>query len=157
VRDRGLRPRPDARGRRLRGLGLVPAMTVRSMLAVVRACPPGRGSPTGTRTSCRTTTVRVGPIGYGDGIPRRGSSRHPSSRPGRSTDRRPGLHGPDRGRPRWRRRRAGDPVVLFGPGRTGSPPHRTGRTPAAPSATRSSPHRRTHAAQVRRSDGGATG
>ncbi len=73
---------------------------------------------TGTRASgwCRSGTAT--------GCPRHASSTAPRCSAGgqRAAGRRPGLHGPVRGRPRRRRAsRAGDEVVLFGDGRDGEP------------------------------------
>ncbi len=104
-------------------LGLVPAMTVRARLAVVKPVRAGAGVSYGhTYVTPHDTTVAVVPVGYGDGIPRHGSSRAPVLAAGR---RRPIAGrvcmdqfvldlGDDEAAP-------GDPVVIFGPGRDGEP------------------------------------
>jgi alanine racemase len=56
-------------------LGLVPAMTARARLAMVKRLPAGAGVSYGhTWTAERDTTVALVPVGYGDGVPRQGSS-----------------------------------------------------------------------------------
>lgn len=104
-------------------LGLVPAMTVRARLAVVKPVRAGAGVSYGhTYVTPHDTTVAVVPVGYGDGIPRHGSSRAPVLAAGR---RRPIAGrvcmdqfvldlGDDEAAP-------GDAVVIFGPGRDGEP------------------------------------
>ncbi|HEX6247481.1 MAG TPA: alanine racemase [Nocardioidaceae bacterium] len=104
-------------------LGLVPAMTVRSRLAVVKAVRAGSGVSYGhTYVAPHDTTVGVVPVGYGDGIPRHGSSRAPVLAAGQVR--------PITGRVCMDQfvldlgdaeASAGDPVVLFGPGRDGEP------------------------------------
>lgn len=104
-------------------LGLVPAMTVRARLAVVKPVLAGSGVSYGhTYVTEHDTTVGVVPVGYGDGIPFHASSRGPVLAAGA------------------RRKVAGrvcmdqfvldlgdadaevgDPVVLFGPGTHGEP------------------------------------
>ncbi len=57
-------------------LGLVPAMTVRGRLALVKRIPAGAGVSYGhTYRTPVETTVGVVPMGYGDGVPRHASSR----------------------------------------------------------------------------------
>ena len=57
-------------------LGLVPAMTVRGRLALVKRVPAGAGVSYGhTYRTPAETTVGVVPMGYGDGVPRHASSR----------------------------------------------------------------------------------
>jgi alanine racemase len=104
-------------------LGLVPAMTVRSRLALVKRLRAGAGVSYGhTWTTERDTTVGLVPVGYGDGVPRHASSR---------------AHVLVGGRQRRVAGRvcmdqlvvdlddgeaaAGDPVVLFGTGADGAP------------------------------------
>ena len=59
-------------------LGLRPAMTVRARLATAKRVPAGSGVSYGhTYVTSRDTTVGVVPVGYGDGIPRHGSSVAP--------------------------------------------------------------------------------
>ncbi len=56
-------------------LGLVPAMTVRGRLALVKRVPAGAGVSYGhTYLTPTDTTVGVVPLGYGDGVPRHASS-----------------------------------------------------------------------------------
>jgi alanine racemase len=104
-------------------LGLVPAMTVRGRLALVKPVPAGQGVSYGhTYVTARDTTIGVVPMGYGDGIPRHASSTAPVLAAGRVrtvagrvcmdqfvVD----LEGDEAA--------AGDPVVLFGPGTHGEP------------------------------------
>jgi alanine racemase len=57
-------------------LGLVPAMTARARLAMVKRLTAGAGVSYGhTWTAERDTTVALVPVGYGDGVPRHASSR----------------------------------------------------------------------------------
>jgi alanine racemase len=52
-------------------LGLVPAMTVRTRLALVKDLAPGDAVSYGQRwTADRPTTIGLVPLGYGDGVPR---------------------------------------------------------------------------------------
>lgn len=104
-------------------LGLVPAMTVRGRLALVKAVPAGAGVSYGhTWVAEHDTTLGLVPAGYGEGIPRAASPGAEVLVAGR---RRPlrgrvcmdqvmvDLHGerlPD-----------GTEFVLFGPGRDGEP------------------------------------
>jgi len=63
----GLDPAPG----RTPDLGLVPAMTVRTRLALVKELAPGDGVSYGHRwVADRPTTVGLVPVGYGDGVPR---------------------------------------------------------------------------------------
>ena len=104
-------------------LGLVPAMTVRAGLAVVKTVPAGTGVSYGhTYRTSTETTLGVVPVGYGDGVLRSASSSAEVLAAGRRrriagrvcmdqfvVD----LDG-DRAAP-------GDQVVLFGPGSDGEP------------------------------------
>ncbi|WP_435770125.1 alanine racemase [Nocardioides sp. SYSU DS0651] len=66
----GLDPAPG----RTPDLGLVPAMTVRAPLVMVKDLQPGDSVSYGHRwTADRPTTVGLVPVGYGDGIPRHAS------------------------------------------------------------------------------------
>ena len=57
-------------------LGLVPAMTVRGRLALVKRVDEGAGVSYGhTWVAERPTTLGLVPVGYGDGIPRSASNR----------------------------------------------------------------------------------
>jgi alanine racemase len=117
----GLTPMPEVAGHA--ELGLVPAMTVRSRLAVVKPVRAGSGVSYGhTYTAPHDTTVGVVPVGYGDGVLRHASSKAPVLAAGQQrtiagrvcmdqfvVD----LDGADAA--------AGDPVVLFGPGTEGEP------------------------------------
>ena len=117
----GLTPMPEVAGSA--ELGLVPAMTVQGRFAVVKGVRAGSGVSYGhTYRTAHDTTVGVVPMGYGDGIPREGSSKAPVLAAGRV---RPiagrvcmdqvvlALGGADAA--------AGVPVVLFGPGLHGEP------------------------------------
>lgn len=56
-------------------LGLVPAMTARGRLALVKRIPAGAGVSYGhTYTADRDMNIGVVPVGYGDGVPRHASS-----------------------------------------------------------------------------------
>jgi alanine racemase len=117
----GLSPAPDVAG--AADLGLVPAMTVRGRLAVVKRIRAGAGVSYGhTYVTDKDTTIAVVPMGYGDGVPRSASSR---------------AHVLVAGRQRLLAGRVcmdqfvvdldddqaevGDPVVLFGTGADGAP------------------------------------
>jgi alanine racemase len=117
----GLSPAPDVAS--AAELGLVPAMTVRGRLAVVKRVRAGAGVSYGhTYVTGKDTTIAVVPMGYGDGVPRSASSR---------------AHVLVAGRQRLVAGRvcmdqfvvdldddeaeAGDPVVLFGTGEDGAP------------------------------------
>jgi alanine racemase len=70
----GLSPAPDVAS--AAELGLVPAMTVRGRLAVVKRVRAGAGVSYGhTYVTRKDTTIAVVPMGYGDGVPRAASSR----------------------------------------------------------------------------------
>ena len=70
----GLSPAPDVAS--AAELGLVPAMTVRGRLAVVKRVRSGSGVSYGhTYVTGKDTTIAVVPMGYGDGVPRAASSR----------------------------------------------------------------------------------
>ncbi len=70
----GLSPAPDVVTSE--ELGLVPAMTARAGLAMVKRLPAGAAVSYGhTWTAERDTTVGLVPVGYGDGVPRSASSR----------------------------------------------------------------------------------
>lgn len=57
-------------------IGLIPAMTVRASLAMVKRIPTGASVSYGqTWTADRPTTVGLVPVGYGDGVLRHASSR----------------------------------------------------------------------------------
>ena len=117
----GLTPMPEVAS--ADELGLVPAMTVRCRLAVVKPVAAGSGVSYGhTYVTPHDTTVAVVPVGYGDGIPRHGSSRAPVLAAGQVR--------PIAGRVCMDQfvldlgdaeAAAGDPVVLFGPGAAGEP------------------------------------
>ncbi len=104
-------------------LGLVPAMTLRSHVALAKRVPAGSGVSYGHRyTTDRPTTLALAPLGYADGIPRNATNVGEVLLGGR-------------------RRRiagavcmdqfmldvgdddvsAGDPIVVFGPGDDGEP------------------------------------
>jgi len=70
----GLSPAPDVVTSA--ELGLVPAMTARARLALVKDLPAGHSVSYGhTWTAERDTTVGLVPVGYGDGVPRHASSK----------------------------------------------------------------------------------
>jgi len=72
----GLSPVPALRTSRQ--LDLVPAMTVRGRLAIVKPVPRGSGVSYGhAYVTPRDTTVGVVPMGYGDGVPRHASDTAP--------------------------------------------------------------------------------
>ncbi|MDX6252585.1 MAG: alanine racemase [Kribbellaceae bacterium] len=59
-------------------LGLVPAMTLRARLAMVKRVPAGAGVSYGlTWTAPAPSTLGLIPLGYGDGLPRHASSSAP--------------------------------------------------------------------------------
>jgi len=117
----GLSPAPDVATSI--DLRLVPAMTVRGRLALVKRVPAGAGISYGhTYRTPTETTVGVVPMGYGDGVPRHGSSRAEVHVGGRRR--------PVRGRICMDQLVAdlgdddvatGDEVVLFGDGADGGP------------------------------------
>ncbi|HYG94760.1 MAG TPA: alanine racemase [Nocardioides sp.] len=107
-------------------LGLVPAMTVRTTLAMVKDLQPGDAVSYGHLwTADRPTTVGLVPIGYGEGIPRHASGRDHAAEVGVGGKRRP-----IRGRVcmdqfvvdlAGDRVPAGTDVVVFGPPSAGGP------------------------------------
>jgi len=104
-------------------MGLVPAMTARSSVAIAKRVPPGSGVSYGhTYVTERETTLALVPVGYGEGILRSGSSVAPVQVAGH--------RGHVAGRVSMDQivvdlggaeAVAGDEVVLFGPGRDGEP------------------------------------
>jgi alanine racemase len=104
-------------------LGLVPAMTARARLSLVKELAEGDGVSYGhTWHAGRTTTVGLVPVGYGDGVPRHASNAAEVSVGG--------VRHPVRGRICMDQfvvdledssAAAGDEVVLFGPGVHGEP------------------------------------
>ncbi len=117
----GLTPMPEVSS--AEELGLVPAMTARSRLAVVKGVRAGSGVSYGHMyVTPHDTTVGVVPVGYGDGIPRHGSSTAPVL----AADQVRRIAGRvcmdqfvlDLGDAEAS---PGDPVVLFGTGRDGGP------------------------------------
>jgi alanine racemase len=118
----GLSPIPDQRTST--DLGITPAMTLRTSLALVKRVAAGQGVSYGhTFVTDRETVLGLVPLGYGDGILRHasntaqvwvGGSRHRIA--GRvCMDQFVVDLGPDS------TARAGDEVVLFGPGERGEP------------------------------------
>jgi alanine racemase len=118
----GLSPVPDVAS--APALGLRPAMTLRSRLALVKRVPAGHGVSYGhAYTTPRDTLLGLVPLGYADGLPRHASGTGPVA------------VGPTRTRVAGRvcmdqvvvdlgpdsTARAGDDVVLFGPGDDGGP------------------------------------
>ena len=110
-------------------LGLVPAMTARARLAMVKQVAPGSGVSYGhTWIAERGTTLGLVPVGYGEGIPRAAGNEAEAWVGGRRRPLRgrvcmdqlvveldpPGDAQPNDVRP-------GDEVVLFGAGRDGAP------------------------------------
>ena len=118
----GLSPAPDVVS--AAELGLVPAMTARARLALVKRLPAGASVSYGhTWTAERDTVVGLVPVGYGDGVPRHASSAAETSVGGRRApvagrvcmdqlvvDLGPGTEAV-----------GGDEVVLFGVGEDGAP------------------------------------
>ena len=135
----GLDPAPG----RTPDIGLVPAMTVRTRLALVKDLAPGDGVSYGHRwVADRPTTVGLVPLGYGDGVPRHAFHAGPGNSGevavGESDAR-------SAARSAWTsswstsappRRRSATRWCSSAPGPT-CRPRRTGRRRAAPSATRS--------------------
>ncbi|MEO5711031.1 MAG: alanine racemase [Nocardioidaceae bacterium] len=117
----GLSPAPDVVT--ADELGLVPAMTVRARLALVKRVPAGASVSYGhTWTAGRDTVLGLVPVGYGDGVPRHASSAAHVLAGGKQR--------PVVGRVCMDqlvvdladdRLAAGDEVVLFGDGRDGAP------------------------------------
>lgn len=107
-------------------LGLVPAMTVRARLAMVKDLAAGDSVSYGHLwTAAQATTVGLVPVGYGDGVPRHASGPHHGAEVGVGGKRRP-----IRGRVCMDqvvvdlggdRPEAGEEVVLFGPPAAGAP------------------------------------
>lgn len=121
----GLSPVPDLGSPA--DFGLRPVMTLRARLALVKHVPAGAGVSYGHTylTPC-ATTVGLVPVGYADGLPRAAGGAAPLQVVGR----RHVIAGRvcmdqvvvDLGaRPDVADLRAGDPVVLFGPGLDGEP------------------------------------
>jgi alanine racemase len=117
----GLSPIPDRAT--AADLWLVPAMTVRAHLALVKRAPAGAGVSYGhTYITSKETTLAVVPAGYADGIPRHASGVGPVLAAGRRRliagrvcmDQFVLDLGDDDAA-------AGDEVILFGPGREGEP------------------------------------
>lgn len=117
----GLMPGPEVGSSA--DFGLVPAMTARARLAVVKRVPAGSGVSYGhTYLTERETTLAVVPVGYGDGVPVHGSSSAPVFAAGarRTVAGRVCMDqfvvdlGDDQAAP-------GDVVTLFGPGLHGEP------------------------------------
>jgi alanine racemase len=117
----GLSPAPDVV--RADELGLVPAMTARARLALVKRVQAGASVSYGhTWTTGRDTVLGLVPVGYGDGVPRHASSSAHVLGGGRQ---RPVVGRVcmdqlvvDLGEDELA---AGDEVVLFGDGRDGAP------------------------------------
>ena len=103
--------------------GLVPAMTLRTQLALVKRVPAGEGLSYGHQYVLeRDSTVGLVPLGYADGVPRAATNRGPVQLNGRRYT----ISGRvcmdqfvlDLGDAEAS---AGDEVVLFGPGTGGEP------------------------------------
>jgi alanine racemase len=121
----GLSPAPDVVT--AVELGLVPAMTARTRLGLVKRVPAGAGISYGhTWTTERDTTVGLVPVGYGDGVPRHASSTAHVLAAG-AQRRVAGRVCMDQlvvdlgDGPAAEQAAAGDPVVLFGTGADGAP------------------------------------
>lgn len=121
----GLSPVPDQRDSV--ALGLRPAMTLRARLSLVKRVPAGSGVAYGhSYVTERETVLALAPLGYADGLPRAASNRGPLLVAGAvrriagrvSMDQVVVDLGDDEAA---RDARAGDPVVLFGPGDQGEP------------------------------------
>jgi alanine racemase len=117
----GISPAPDVISSA--ELGLVPAMTARALLALVKRLPAGAGVSYGhTWVAERDTTVGLVPVGYGDGVLRHASSTAQVLAAGRRRavagrvcmDQLVVDLGDDHAD-------AGDEVVLFGDGADGAP------------------------------------
>ena len=119
----GLDPAPGRTAALQPDLGLVPAMTVRARLALVKPVVAGAGVSYGhTWTAAEPTRLGLVPVGYGDGIPRHASNAAEVFVGGKRR--------PVRGRICMDQllvdldgdeARAGDEVLLFGPGTEGEP------------------------------------
>lgn len=115
----------DPLGRPVADGPLRPAMTFRARIALVKRVPPGEGVSYGHAwTTARETTLALVPAGYADGVPRRLGAH------GRMRVLLGGALRPVVGRVCMDQVvvdcgdapvRAGDPVVLFGPGDQGEP------------------------------------
>jgi alanine racemase len=71
----GLDPAPDLHDATINALGLVPAMTVRAELALVKHVDAGASVSYGrTWTAAAPTTLGLVPVGYADGISRRAAA-----------------------------------------------------------------------------------
>ncbi|MEV0288300.1 alanine racemase [Kribbella sp. NPDC050820] len=104
-------------------LGLIPAMTLKARLAMVKRVPAGAGVSYGlTWTAPRPSTLGLIPLGYGDGLPRHASNGGPVQARG---ERRTivGRICMDQCVVNLEEDQAdaGDEVVLFGPGTAGEP------------------------------------
>lgn len=114
---------PSAQVGSARALGLRPAMTFAARLALVKRVPAGHGVSYGHRyVTAHETTLGLVPVGYADGVPRRGSNRLTLLAGGRRRtvsgnvcmDQFVVDLGGDPAA-------AGDEVLLFGPGDAGEP------------------------------------
>ena len=115
----GLTPAPDVVSSE--ELGLVPAMTVRGSVVLAKDLQPGTGVSYGHRfVAERPTHVALVPMGYGDGIPRHGSSTA-AVQVGHERARVLGRICMDQFVVEAPHAQAGDVVVVFGPGRDGEP------------------------------------
>jgi alanine racemase len=103
--------------------GLVPAMTLRSSVALAKRVPAGSGVSYGhAYTTARETTLALVPLGYADGVPRNATNTGPLLLAGRRAT----ISGRvcmdqfvvDAGDDEVA---AGDEVLLFGPGTAGEP------------------------------------
>ena len=115
----GLTPAPDVVTSDQ--LGLVPAMTVRAGVVIVKDIAAGAGVSYGhTFVADRPMRVGLVPLGYGDGVPRHASSTAAVQVAG---ERAPvlGRICMDQFVVQAAHANAGDEVVLFGPGRDGEP------------------------------------
>ena len=115
----GLTPAPDVVTSEQ--LGLQPAMTVRGSVVIAKDLEPGAGVSYGhTFVADRPTHVALVPMGYGDGIPRHASSTAAVQVAG---ERAPvlGRICMDQFVVEAPRAKAGDEIVVFGPGRDGEP------------------------------------
>ena len=119
----GLTPAPEVVSSE--ELGLVPAMTVRATAAMAKDIEAGAGVSYGhTFVADHPTHLALVPMGYGDGIPRHASSRAAVQVLGADSS----VRAPVLGRICMDQfvvaapgARAGDEVLVFGPGRDGEP------------------------------------